>query len=370
MSNERRSIAIIGSGNWGSTVGKLVAENVKKYATQFSQNVNMYVYEEQVNGQNLSEIINTTHENVKYLKSIKLPENLIAQPDILKCVKGADILFLVLPFQFMKTTLESFKDHVKPSAYTVTLAKGVYYDPSAKDLILLSQLSKKILGVPCYSMMGANIANEVAAEQLCETTIGCDNTGHTNELSKILQSEHFLTQNSPDIAPVEMLGALKNVYAFGYGILGAIPGVTYCTLVVLTRMAMIEMLYFIKNYCTKQNIPVHDLKALTLHSCSFSDLFASSLGGRNARMGKLYSEDYQKSNGYVKTVAEYEAEHLNGQKIQGTLTAQEIYKYLEAEGKTEKYPLLTKIHEIAIQKAKPEDLLEAMKIFPYTPDNI
>ena len=38
----------------------------------------MYVYEEQVDGRNLSEIINTEHENVKYLKGKKLPENIVS----------------------------------------------------------------------------------------------------------------------------------------------------------------------------------------------------------------------------------------------------------------------------------------------------
>lgn len=37
----------------------------------------MYVYEEDINGKKLTEIINTTHENVKYLPGHKLPENVV-----------------------------------------------------------------------------------------------------------------------------------------------------------------------------------------------------------------------------------------------------------------------------------------------------
>lgn len=36
----------------------------------------MWVYEEVVNGRNLTEIINSEHVNVKYLPEIALPENL------------------------------------------------------------------------------------------------------------------------------------------------------------------------------------------------------------------------------------------------------------------------------------------------------
>lgn len=38
----------------------------------------MYVFEEMIEGKKLTEIINTTHENVKYLPGHKLPENVVS----------------------------------------------------------------------------------------------------------------------------------------------------------------------------------------------------------------------------------------------------------------------------------------------------
>ena len=38
----------------------------------------MWVYEEIVDGEKLSEIINKRHENVKYLPGEKLPENVVS----------------------------------------------------------------------------------------------------------------------------------------------------------------------------------------------------------------------------------------------------------------------------------------------------
>lgn len=49
--------------------------------------VNMWVYEEMIDGRKLTEIINTEHENVKYLPGHKLPRNVVSalafwlQPD-------------------------------------------------------------------------------------------------------------------------------------------------------------------------------------------------------------------------------------------------------------------------------------------------
>lgn len=39
----------------------------------------MYVYEEMINGKKLTEIINETHENVKYLPGHKLPPNIVSK---------------------------------------------------------------------------------------------------------------------------------------------------------------------------------------------------------------------------------------------------------------------------------------------------
>lgn len=60
----------------GSAIAKIVGSNTAKYAT-FEDTVNMWVFEEMVNGRKLTEIINAEHENVKYLPGHKLPPNVV-----------------------------------------------------------------------------------------------------------------------------------------------------------------------------------------------------------------------------------------------------------------------------------------------------
>lgn len=48
------------------------------------ERVTMYVYEEIINGKKLTEIINETHENVKYLPGHKLPANVVSYKTTLK----------------------------------------------------------------------------------------------------------------------------------------------------------------------------------------------------------------------------------------------------------------------------------------------
>ncbi|XP_020609321.1 glycerol-3-phosphate dehydrogenase [NAD(+)], cytoplasmic-like [Orbicella faveolata] len=120
-----RKVAIIGSGNWGSVISRIVGANVKDHPNLFQEEVQMYVYEELVEGKKLTEIINTEHENVKYLKGFKLPENIKATPDVVTAAKDADILVFVVPHQFVKNVCSKMKDVIKPGVIAISLIKVI-----------------------------------------------------------------------------------------------------------------------------------------------------------------------------------------------------------------------------------------------------
>jgi len=69
-------ICIIGSGNWATTIARNVGRNVMNSQT-LDEKVPMYVYEEIVDGRKLTEIINTTHMNAKYMPNFELPPNIV-----------------------------------------------------------------------------------------------------------------------------------------------------------------------------------------------------------------------------------------------------------------------------------------------------
>jgi len=51
-------------------------------ARLYNLQVRMWVFEEMVGGRKLTEIINEDHENSKYMPGIKLPRNVVADPDV------------------------------------------------------------------------------------------------------------------------------------------------------------------------------------------------------------------------------------------------------------------------------------------------
>jgi glycerol-3-phosphate dehydrogenase (NAD+) len=104
-----------------------IGEKVKKLKGQYNETILMWCKEETLDdGQKLTEVINKKHENVKYLPDHKLPENVIAVPDLSEAVKDADVLIFVMPHQYVKKTCEELKDKIKKDAFALTLIKVRY----------------------------------------------------------------------------------------------------------------------------------------------------------------------------------------------------------------------------------------------------
>ncbi|KAI8375271.1 NAD-dependent glycerol-3-phosphate dehydrogenase, partial [Choanephora cucurbitarum] len=140
-------VAIIGSGNWGSAIAKIVGTNTARHTDLFETTVRQWVYEEQVDGKNLTEIINEKHENVKYLKGVELPHNVVAIPDIVKACEGANLLVFVVPHQFIHGICEQMKGHIAPNARAISLIKGL--EITAEGTRLFSEEISRVLGIPC-----------------------------------------------------------------------------------------------------------------------------------------------------------------------------------------------------------------------------
>lgn len=65
---------------------------------------------------------------------------------------------------------EALNRHKRHSACAPSCVQGV--DEGPDGLKLISEVIGECLGIPMSVLMGANIANEVADEKFCETTIG------------------------------------------------------------------------------------------------------------------------------------------------------------------------------------------------------
>ncbi|KAJ0062289.1 hypothetical protein NL108_002592, partial [Boleophthalmus pectinirostris] len=253
----------------------------------------------------------------------------VAVPDITEAVKGASILVFVIPHQFISKLCDQIKPHMKPGVIGISLIKGI--DEGPNGLRLISDIIREKLEIEVSVLMGANIATEVAEEKFCETTIGLFKHLHTscaagskNEASGVIFKELFQTPNFritviQESDTVELCGALKNIVAVGAGFCDGL-GFGDNTKAAVIRLGLMEMVAFARMFC-KGEVS----SGTFLESCGVADLVTTCYGGRNRKV----AEAFARSN---KSIAELEAEMLNGQKLQGPQTSAEIYKILQKKG--------------------------------------
>lgn len=341
-------VTIVGSGNWGSAIAKVIGGNVASNQ-YFESRVPMYVYEEMFQGRKLSEMINADHENKKYLPGIKLPENVVAITDLGEAVQDADIVVFVMPHQFLKGICSRLVGKVKKTAIGLSLIKG-FDIAEGGGLALISDVISGILDIPCHVLMGANLAAEVAEGQYCEATIGARNLKEGMLLKKLIQTDYFRIVVVDDAAAVELCGALKNIVAVGAGIADGL-GYGDNTKAAVIRLGLMEMIKFVDVFFSGTR------PATFLESCGIADLVTTCYGGRNRKV----AEAFVKSG---KTIDELETEMLNGQKVQGPPTAAEVYFMLQKKGMEDKFPMFMAIHKILTRENAPESLITSLKNHP------
>lgn len=341
-------ICIIGSGNWGSAIAKIVGVNAKKDA-KFDDRVTMYVFEEMINGKKLTEIINETHENVKYLPGHTLPANVVAVPDVVEAAKDADILIFVVPHQFIRGLSATLLGKIKPTAVGLSLIKG-FDVAEGGGIDLISHIITRHLKIPCAVLMGANLANEVAEEKFCETTIGCKDMKLAPILRDMMQANHFRVVVVDDVDAVEACGALKNIVACGAGFVDGM-GLGDNTKAAVIRLGLMEMIKFIELFYPGSKLSTF------FESCGVADLITTCYGGRNRKV----SEAFVKTG---KSIIELEKEMLNGQKLQGPPTAEEVNFMLKNKKMEDKFPLFTAIHKICTGQMKTTELIDSIRSHP------
>ncbi|XP_042330174.1 glycerol-3-phosphate dehydrogenase 1-like protein isoform X2 [Sceloporus undulatus] len=310
----------------------------------------MWVFEEIINGRKLSEIINQDHENVKYLPGHKLPRNVVAVPSLKESAEGADILIFVVPHQFVPKICDDLAGHIKASAIGISLIKGI--DKTPDGLKLISDIIREKLKIDVSVLMGANIANEVADDMFCETTIGCKKPETGKIFKELIQTPNFRISVVDDCDTVELCGALKNIVAVGAGFCDGL-GFGDNTKAAVIRLGLMEMIAFTKLFC-KGNVSIDTF----LESCGIADLVTTCYGGRNRKVAEAFAIG-------EKTIEQLEKEMLNGQKLQGPQTSAEVYKILKQKKMVDKFPLFVNVYLICYKGKSVKEFITCMQNHPH-----
>ena len=347
----RYKVAMIGSGAFASAVMQMVAHNARQSAI-FENQINMWVHEEDYQGQPLTKIMNQQHENPKYLPGVNWGDNVTAKSDLVATVRDADLLIFCAPHQYLHTLCKQIQLLVKPTAIAISLTKGIHIGPDGAQL--LSDMIRRMLKIECSVLMGANLADEIKPGNLCEATIASHVAEHGHVFSRLFETSYFHVNVVHDVEGAELAGALKNIVALATGFCDG-SGLGQNAKAALMRQGLAEMRRFAQaNYATVRDDTF-------MEACGVADLIATCYGGRNHRV----AEEYARLQG-TESFEALEERMLNGQKLQGVLTSYEVQVVLESNGWQKDYPLFTAVHAIVSGDAQPKDIVRYRELAAQT----
>ncbi|CAI4787358.1 CFF_collapsed_G0050050.mRNA.1.CDS.1 [Saccharomyces cerevisiae] len=297
-------VTVIGSGNWGTTIAKVIAENTELHSHIFEPEVRMWVFDEKIGDENLTDIINTRHQNVKYLPNIDLPHNLVADPDLLHSIKGADILVFNIPHQFLPNIVKQLQGHVAPHVRAISCLKG--FELGSKGVQLLSSYVTDELGIQCGALSGANLAPEVAKEHWSETTVAYqlpkdyqgDGKDVDHKILKLLfHRPYFHVNVIDDVAGISIAGALKNVVALACGFVEGMGWGNNAS-AAIQRLGLGEIIKFGRMF-----FPESKVETYYQESAGVADLITTCSGGRNVKVATYMAKTGKSALGSRKGIA-------------------------------------------------------------------
>lgn len=214
----KRPVGVIGSGNFGTVIANLLAENcdvlVYSRRDEVLQAINV---EKSHRGQ-------TVHPRIT------------AITDLAEMADRCNLIFPMLPSKFFREAMRQIGPHLTPAHMLIHGTKGLDVqlpqfaidDPNEFKLGLhqvkrMSQViaeESSVLRIGCIS--GPNLSGEISKHLPAGTVIA----SHFDEVIEAgkaaLRSERFMVFENDDLAGVELAGVLKNILALGSGMVSGL----------------------------------------------------------------------------------------------------------------------------------------------------
>jgi glycerol-3-phosphate dehydrogenase (NAD(P)+) len=203
----------------------------------------------------------------------------------------------------------------------------------------VTESSISAVGGPC---LASGLVNRIKSS----VVLANENKDVVKNIENIISTDYYSTEFSDDLLGVEICAAIKNIYSM---IIGASEGLSSSnvnkdikskyylnTAASLMYKAISEMVYFTKSLKGKEE-SVYGLSGL-------GDLYVSSAGGRNSKMGKYLGEGYD-----YKTAKE---KFMKNETIEGAELALEIGTKVLKDFDRKKIPLMISLIESIIENKK------------------
>ena len=202
-------VAVIGTGAWGTTLARLVAQGPQTAAPD--ADVTLWEHRPERAAE-----LERERENRAFLPGFHLPPRLRVCADLAEAVTGREMILLVTPAQRMREQARLLAPLLAPGAIVVSCSKGLELGSHQR----MSQILAETLpaGARIGALSGPNLAREVAQGLPTGSVVASADASAADRVRLALSTPTFRVYTSVDLVGVELGGALKNIIALGVGV--------------------------------------------------------------------------------------------------------------------------------------------------------
>ncbi len=194
-------VAVLGAGNWGTTLAHLVAQNghaVRLWTRDPAQR----------------DEIERERSNRRAVKGLTIARGVHASCDLAEVLSGVELTIVLIPSQAFREVCRAAGELWTPDQMVLHGTKGFENGTRARmSEILLEETCVRQIGV----VAGPNIAAEVAEGKPAGTVVASRFPRVVDAGRRALASAQMMVFAGADILGVELCGALKNVVAIAAG---------------------------------------------------------------------------------------------------------------------------------------------------------
>lgn len=198
-------VCVLGAGSWGTAQAVLLSRNVSC----------VVIWGRPEDG--ISDV-NKLRENQRFLPGVPLPQNVMACEDSAEALTGSEMVVLAVPAQAMREVLINLQAYIPVGVPLVNTAKGLEIGTGMR----MSEVVMDVLGQDkrgLYTVLsGPSHAEEVGRYIPTAVTLAAYERDLAFQVQDIYMTNRFRVYTTPDVAGVELGGALKNIVALATGI--------------------------------------------------------------------------------------------------------------------------------------------------------
>lgn len=197
--------SVIGAGSWGTALAQVLADN----------NVATYLW---VRRPEVAEEIRKDRENKRYLPGAALSKDIHVSEDLERVVEDSQIVVMAVPSHAMAPMAREVGRYLRADAIVVSATKGLEIGTFRRMSQVLSQELPASAEKNIAVISGPSHAEEVVAGLPTTIVAASDMKQVAQRVQDAFMNGYFRVYTNPDVAGVELGGALKNTIALCSGI--------------------------------------------------------------------------------------------------------------------------------------------------------